>query len=87
MNAFLVIGKEQSFDAVLALFDNRSTAVDFADDVNENDVIQSILREVGDQLEFELFPKCVGIVEFIEGSPCPFEVVKEFADATAICDE
>ncbi len=85
MNAFLVIAKEQSFDAILALFDDRSTAEDFAEDVSENDVIQSILGEVGDQLEFELFPNCVGIVEFIEGSPAPFRMVKEFADAT-ICE-
>lgn len=85
MNGFLVLGKEQSFDAILGLFEDNEAAVEHAEDATEADVEAAVVEQHAPTCP--LFAQCVGIVEFVNGEPQPFELVKEFADATVLSDE
>ena len=77
MNAFLVMGIGHVHDVPLALFDERSAALEFAEDVTAEDVSAAIREAWKEQAE-DLDPVAVVLVPIEECVPGPYEPVKSF---------
>ncbi|MFO0806060.1 MAG: hypothetical protein U0791_23390 [Gemmataceae bacterium] len=77
MNGFLVMGIGHKHDVPLAMFEDRDTAVEFAEDVSPADV-QAAIRKAWHEEAGEDQPIGVVLAPVKDSEPQPFESMKNF---------